>query len=380
MRVVVATLVLVAVTGVAEAYPQFQLSKDQTCSGCHISPAGGGLLLEQGLNTAELISQYGTKPDFMYGAVPTPSWLTLGGDFRGAYGYYKTPVQYLLGFPMQADLYASAVWEGFRAVVTVGARPSTYVLSADPKNVAGDAKYYPPWSREHYVMWQSKPGESEGLFLRVGRFMPVFGLRQAEHVDYNRRFGGTQLYAETYGAAAEYVTQKYEGHFTAFLRDPLVDPSGQSSGFAGYGELRIDDKTSIGAEAMVAGSKDDRKLRGGVTAKRFFPNPGLLLQGELQIVDEMIPGGNENFTTTYTYQLVSYLMASYFPIDAVMVDAGFGHYDENLRQLGPRRSSYDLNVHWFTTSHFEAVLMSRYEHVTGSRAGAYVMLMAHYRL
>jgi hypothetical protein len=50
-------------------------------------------------------------------------------------------------------------------------------------------------------MWRTNPGTPFGLFVRAGRFMPVFGLRFAEHPMYTRRFGGTPLYGDTYGAA-----------------------------------------------------------------------------------------------------------------------------------------------------------------------------------
>ena len=97
---------------VAHAYPQYQLDKEQTCSGCHVSPAGGGLLNENGLATAESFSQLGTKPEFFYGKVPTPDWLELGGDLRGASGYLRAPTQSDVTFPMQAEVYAHAKLEG----------------------------------------------------------------------------------------------------------------------------------------------------------------------------------------------------------------------------------------------------------------------------
>src|SRR5678815_1335285 len=103
----------------AAAYPQYQLSRDQTCTSCHVSPAGGGLLTENGYNVAE---------------------------------------------------------------------------------------------REHYVTWQQQEGTGQGLFVRAGRFMPVFGLRFAEHPDYNRQYGGTPLYADTYAAAVEYIMPTWEAH------------------------------------------------------------------------------------------------------------------------------------------------------------------------
>ena len=191
-----ATATLAGLGGRAHAYPQFQLSRDQTCTGCHFSPAGGGPLNENGLTAAESISQWGTPPEFFYGKVPTPSWLTLGGDLRGASGYVQSPEKLLASFPMQIEAYGHAAFgAGLSLQVDLGSRASEVGMESTTFL----------WSREHYLMWQQRPGETSGLYVRVGRFMPVFGLRLVEHPTYIRRWGGTPLYGETYGAAVEYV-------------------------------------------------------------------------------------------------------------------------------------------------------------------------------
>ncbi len=379
-------LVIVVVLGglglarVAAAYPQFQLSHDQTCAACHISPAGGELLNENGLNAADAISQFGTDPSFMYGKVPTPDWLVLGGDARLASGYIRTPQDYLATFPMQLDVYANAKYEHFRLDVTVGYQPGWYHL---PNQV----EERPPWSREHYLMWVENPDTNQGWFVRVGRFMPVFGLRFVEHVDYTRRFGGTQLYAETYGAAVEYVGEQVEGHLTGFVADPLIDTVEHSSGGAGYGELRLDPHTAVGAEGMIAKSHveggADLKFRGGVTGKRWIGEADLLLQAELIFTNQRIDQGISATESSGTNQLVGYLMGSWFAAPAWMIDVGIGHYSEDLRFSGTARDCADVNVHWFATSHVEGILMTRVEKFLfgpGSPTGGYVLLQAHYRL
>ena len=234
----------------AAAYPQYQLSRDQTCSNCHLSPAGGGLLSENGYQVAESFSQLGTAPQFMYDKIPLPTWLSIGGDLRGAAGYFATPQDSFAVFPMQADVYVRAAYQGFSVAATLGARPAQWITGNGTPAVLDRL-----WSREHYLMWQQDG--NDGLFLRVGRFMPVFGLRLAEHPDYTRRFGGTPLYAETYGAAIEYVTQRWEAHLTGFIEDPLIDPVVHDSGVAAYAELRPRKELSIGGEAMVAGHDRD---------------------------------------------------------------------------------------------------------------------------
>jgi hypothetical protein len=363
--VVVVVAVVLGSAGSALAYPQFQLGRDPACSGCHLSPGGGRLLNENGLMTAESISTFGTTPEFLNGAIALPGWLLLGGDVRVASGYLQTPQRYLLTIPMQAELHAAATFGAISVHASAGLRP------AQPRRPATRLG-----STEHFVMWRSEPGTAEGLFARVGHFMPVFGLRFVEHTIYTRRYGGSPLFSETYGASASYIRPKYEAHVSGFVKNPLWDGARQTSGGAAYGELRLDEATSLGAGAMIEASSFDHRYRGTLTAKRFFAGPEILVQGELQVVNPHVAG--YGFT-----QLVGYVMGSWFPTQGVMIDVGYGHYDENIRIRALDRDCFDLNVHWFATSHFELLLTSRLELIgkgDGGATGAYAMLQGHYRL
>jgi len=356
-----------ATSGTAHAYPQFQMSRDQTCTGCHISPAGGGLLNENGLTTAEGISKWGTAPEFFYGKIPLPKWLVVGGDLRGAGGYVQTPEKLVAAFPMQIEAYAEAtIGHGFSLHVDVGARASEY---------GNESKTFAQ-SREHYLTWQQKPGEATGLFVRAGRFMPVFGLRIAEHPTYTRRWGGTPLYAETYGLAVEYVMPKYEIHATGFIDDPILDSVEHSNGGALIGEYRVSEKFSVGAEGMYTKSTDDQKIRVGALAKLYLDKPELLLQFEGQFVNQLIePRGAPK-------QVVAFLQASKFFGSSYMVDLGLNYFDQNVQIKKLNREAVDLNLHWFTTSHLELIFTGRLETLAfGSGTGAgYALVQAHYRL
>ncbi len=368
MRAALAALVLVAATGTAGAYPQFQLSKDQTCTACHLEPSGGGMLNENGYAVADAMSQFGMPPEFMYGKIPLPDWLQLGGDFRDQQGFIRTPQDALIAFPMQADLYGVATYEGFSLHVTGGYRPPEY----------GNETATRIWSREHYLQWQQEPGGNEGLYVRVGRFMPVFGLRFAEHEMYTRRYGGVALYDETYGASVSYVTPKYEAHFTGFVKDPLIDAVNLNSGGAAYAEYRLDDHTQVGAEGMYTVSTDDKEARGGVTGKYWMPSIDTLLSGEVQFVNQQVKAsaGAPN-------QIVANVVGDYFLGKAFMLEAALGYYNENIRIKQLDRDAIDGNFHWFTTSHLELVLNTRLEMFSfgkGGPTGGWALLQIHYRL
>ncbi len=378
MRTLVVTMIaaigaIVAIPGRADAYPQFQLAYDQTCTGCHIAPSGGTLLNENGLAAAESISQLGQPPEFFYGKVPTPSWLTLGGDLRGSAGYMRTPEDVLTMFPMQADIYGSARFGAFTIQATAGYRP--------PQE--GNEAATSIWSREFWAMWQSKPGETSGAYVRVGRFMPVFGLRLAEHSAYERRFGGTPLYSEALAAAAAFVDPRWEVHVTGFLKDRIFDPVSHQSGAAGYGELRVTPTTAVGAEGMFSRSGDDKWVRAGLVAKQYLAGPRLLLQAELQFANQLIHRTTTNPDGGAPKQLLGYVMGSLMLTDFVMLDVALGYFNSNLRIADIDRDGVDINLHYFLTSHVELAWNSRIETFGfggGGPTGAYSLLQLHYRL
>jgi len=376
-RIVLATLVVIAAVvafpGRARAYPQFQLAYDQTCSGCHVSPAGGGLLTENGLAVAETISHLGTAPEFFYGKVPTPDWLQLGGDLRASTGFMATPEKVLATFPMQADVYAAARFGSFTLVATGGYKPDEFGKGFESRL----------WSREHYVMWQQNEGEPTGVFVRAGRFMPVFGLRLAEHPAYIRRFGGTPLYSETYGLSVAYVDPKYEVHVSGFVEDPWFEPVEPRDGGAAYAELRIDEQTAIGGELLYGKSDFDQRIRYGVIAKRYVPQANLLLQAEVQLVNQLIDETPTNPDGGAPLQVVGYLLGTWMINDFVMLDVGLGHFDANVRIRDIDRNGVDVNLRYFMTSHLELALNARVETFgfgDGGPTGGYSLLQVHYRL
>lgn len=348
----------------AHAYPQYQLARDATCTGCHLSPAGGGLLNENGLGVAEAESWKGTDPTFFYGA-SLPDWLQMGGDIRGAAGAVSNGALGGAAYPMQAEVYASAGGRGFTINATGGLRRPQEDGSA--AHVA--------WSREHYLMWQQNPGEVSGMYVRAGRFMPVYGLRLAEHVAYTQRFGGYPLYGETYGAAIEYVSPRFEAHATGFIHDPIASAVEHGDGAAGYVEARLGEHVALGAEGKYAADDDLTRTYAGVTGKVYIPGADLLIQGEAELVHQEVA------STMRTYnQLVGYVLASRPIVEAWLLDVGVGHYTQDTKVDGNYRDAIDANVHWFVTSHLEALVTMRLELLGSGSTGGYALAQVHYRL
>ncbi len=362
MKALLAFLALALAAHAAAAYPQFQLSKDQTCTSCHISPAGGLLLNENGLNTADTLSTWHQPPEAAHGALVGPSWLELSADLRGGAGLVYDLAAKPAGFPMQADGDVGVHGKGFTFVAMLGLQQGHSVTTV-------------PVSREHWLMWQPDEGATDGLYVRVGRFMPVYGLRFAEHTAYTRRYGGTPLYGEAYGAAVEYVKPAYELHVTGFVHDPVQYSAERGNGAAGYGELRLSTTASVGAEARYAKSDEDSRLAGGVTGKLWLEP--VLLEAEAQLVKQTFAAGGSRD------QLVSYLLGSWFFHEGWLLDVGVGQYDEDMHVKNVDLECIDANLHWFASSHWELLETNRLQTIalgSGGSTSGYALLQFHYRL
>ena len=366
-RVALGVAVVIAIlASTAQAYPQLQLIRDQTCASCHLSPAGGGLLSENGLATAQAMSALGDDAAPLWGALGGPAWLAWGGDLRAAGGYTGGANDRTVAFPMQAELTGAVTVGHLSLHVTAGLR--------DPQEGNTTATLFA--SREHWLQWQQHDGASDGWFVRVGRFMPVFGMRFAEHPAWTRRYGGTPLYGEAYGAAFEYVSPAWEIHATGFLHDPLLpDSIERGNGATLYAEARVTPRTSIGLEGKVDITPDDHKEHVGMTAKHAIGD--LVLQAEAQIIHQkVVLGGTDE-------QAVGYAMASYALPYGILIDLGLEAYapDFHVRYLD--QEGADLNVHWFASSHAELVLLNHVqmqELGEGGLSSGYALLMLHYRL
>lgn len=351
----------------AAAYPQFSLTRGQACVECHVSPAGGGLLTEQGLITAEAESKYGHAPELLYGKWQPPDFLRLGGDFRFAGGAAKAAGAVPLVIPMQGELYAAATFGKFTAYLLGG------VKGGEPLN-PGPTQFLQ--SREHYLMWQQKPGEAEGWFVRAGRFMPVFGQRYAEHPYFARRFGGSPLHAETYGASVSFVKAGYEMHVSGFVQDPLRQPVQPGSGGALLVEKRFAEKSAVALEAKYQTYTDGTQMWIGGYGKHYLDCRNLLLTAEVLATRQTVAAGGSQTG------VVGQVIGSWNPAQAWWVDLGIGHVQQDLSVRGLDRQALDVQARWFLDSHIELIATGRLqmqEHGKGATTG-YGLLQMHFRL
>jgi len=168
------------------------------CTNCHYSPTGGGLLTPYGRALSrEELSTFGRSPgsqpknrehEFLYGVLRDAAGpVSLGIELRPAHldvsgeGFSTTR-----DFLMNADISAAARLSSFTAYVELGRQPR-----------GDDAEVK---SFEHWVSYQSE----RGLGARVGRFLPAYGVKVADHTSYNRAYLQLDNRDQVYGLELSY--------------------------------------------------------------------------------------------------------------------------------------------------------------------------------
>ncbi|MBP9708140.1 MAG: hypothetical protein KBD78_10875 [Oligoflexales bacterium] len=215
------------------AYPENTRLGYSSCSSCHVSPTGSGLLTNYGRElTEDKFSTWASKDSskFLHGATELPKWLNVGGNIR----YLSLDIDndlfsYKRNFLMQAEVeLAFQVWNGLQIVGSFG----SYDNHSD--------------SQQHYLLYQY----NDNWVFRAGRFMPAFGLQIAEHTASTRKHIFFDEGNESFNAEVGYIDEWGE----IFL-DAVVGGSGGGTGEKETGATAkvafyVLDNSQVGASIM----------------------------------------------------------------------------------------------------------------------------------
>ena len=179
------------------------LSRQYTrCTNCHFSPTGGGLLTPYGRSLSrEELSTFGAsrgsgtpgrEQEFLFGALGKGLGpVSVGIDLRPSHlsldsaGYSSSR-----DFLMNAALAAALQFRKWTFYGQVGRQPR-----------GDDARVT---SFEHWVAYQS----DKGLGVRVGRFLPAYGVRLADHTAFTRATLGFDNDDQIYGVELSYKSDR----------------------------------------------------------------------------------------------------------------------------------------------------------------------------
>ncbi|MCG8420477.1 MAG: hypothetical protein MJE77_21290 [Proteobacteria bacterium] len=357
----------------AAAYPQFQFSTyATTCTACHFSPTGGGLVNGFGRGEAgDTISQYGGDGGFLHGLWTPPEWIQLGADFRGASIVKKTwDEPQVLGFPMQADLYTRFAFKDFSFNLITGLRGS----AREPRRPLVERL----WSREHYLMWSPS---TSNYYARVGRFFAPYGLRLPDHSAYVRRYLGQHTLEETYNLSFGRMDDAWEAHGTLFMPSPLFPFGRRASGGTFYYERRIrDDSASFGAQSRFDISSDDVQFWLGGLGKLWLDDLKLLFLSELDFGLQTFRLDGTGEDPDPQLQMALYFGVTYFLKQGFMLGGAIEHFDHDVALKGSARDSINLTLQYFPYAHVEVMLLGKLETQGFDSPNPQAMLMFHYYL
>jgi hypothetical protein len=248
-------------TGAAGAEPKF-LSKQYTrCSSCHYSPTGGGLLTPYGRSLSHRELSTFSEP-----ASPAtqgePSGRGEEAFLWGALGNALGPVH--LGIelrPSHLELSVAGFESDRNILMTadlIGAfRHNDWTLYGQmgrQPEVPGS-----PATFDSYEYWVARQPE-RGLGIRVGRYLPAYGIRFADHTAYNRSLLGLEQYDQIFGVELSQTADRYllQVSLGPGLAEAIIDDDGRQA-FTASGRLQFDlsPRTALVASGIF---RDDSRL------------------------------------------------------------------------------------------------------------------------
>lgn len=222
----------------AKSFPENVRHGYFSCTACHISSSGGGILTAYGRSlSAELMSTWGSPSHagFLFSdneLEPTIPWLRSQVFIKVVQTLIDTPEMEKAQFiPMQLDAefgYDSNEWA---IILTLGYRSNS---------TSKELREF--FSRRHYLLYRM----NENLDFRLGKFMASFGLNGADHVISTRRGLGWDQGSETNNFEINYIDEKMI-HTLTFISDtPRDSISDKDSAISINSAYFLLDKSKVG--------------------------------------------------------------------------------------------------------------------------------------
>lgn len=257
----------------ARAEPIFLARQYTRCTTCHFSPTGGGLLTPYGrsLSREELSTTGKSHASPGNGSAPATGWdlsenrfgpVSAGIELRPAH----LDVRFEGGsqtrdFFMTADLIAAYRANEWTVYGEVGRQPRPEGTKID--------------SYEYWVAHQPE----RGVGVRIGRFLPAYGVGLADHTAFTRAPLGFDVYDQVYGLELSHTGDRHLLQLTAApgRADSILHDDGRRA-FTSTGRLQIDlgTRSVLVVSGLYRGaSRVDARNGAGGLAFGFAPTPRL---------------------------------------------------------------------------------------------------------
>jgi hypothetical protein len=266
------------------------------CNQCHADPSGGGLLTLYGRAQGEILlrTQYQRREEeagpaawFLFGAVPLPDNVLLGGDLREMFMQTRAasgPAANQL-FLMQADFEGEVTEGRLHVNASAGYAEKGGLLAAvthrPEKNLV---------SRVHWVGLDL--GKDNEWMLRAGRMHLPFGLRSIEHTMWIRTATRTDIdTGQQHGIALAYNGVNLRGEAMFIAGNFQLEPDFyRDRGYSAYVEWNPRPRFAIGLSALGVHAERDLLAQVPVWRQaygaflRFAPVTSVVLLAETDLL------------------------------------------------------------------------------------------------
>jgi hypothetical protein len=312
-----------------------------SCTTCHVSPSGGGVLTPYGRSlSSELMSTWGTAKTsgFLFSDSEdeerNPPWFRAQALLRGVQTYRNTPkVEAAKFIPMQADLEAGVDVENFAVIVTGGARSNSQTQDLNEF-----------FSRRHYVLYRF----SDNWSARAGKFLFSFGLNMPDHITATRRGLGWDQGTESYNLEVNNQEEKILTTLTAITNSPEERSVKKDKGFAITSNYLLTDHSKAGLSLYSGEQETYRRWVFGphwvlaLTDKLFIDSEIFWQRKELKLTPAMRQNGYATF-----HRL------GYEAMKGVTPFLQFDRSDLDDTDRTQRFDTYGFGVQWLPYPHFE---------------------------
>jgi hypothetical protein len=205
---------------------------------------------------AAVAAEPSTFPEFMFGLVPLPDEVLMGGSVRAAWTLKSGSFRI---FPMQLDVYGQFRVGDFRAGGSVGvARVAAGAPHARAAQItSGQGEEFNAISRTHFVGMDFM---NQIVTLRAGRLNLPFGLRIPEHVMWAREATRTDRESDQqHGVAIAYNGDDLRGEIMGIAGNYQINPDEfRERGYSMYLEYMTSSRAAVGISSLVTKASVDR--------------------------------------------------------------------------------------------------------------------------
>ncbi len=332
------------------ALPEFSRYGYFSCTSCHVSPGGGGLLTPYGRGfTEEKLATWSRENagEAFHGLVREPSEkILIGGHWRQMQ-YYESGSERHRGryFPMQRSLELGVLGSSFGLVADV------HIEDAQDNPTRDNTVLI---SREHYARYVA----SENFQARVGRFSPKFGLMIPQHPSYIRSGLGFFPGSETYNGEIGFFSENHE-----FIFSYIFGEGGGPLRGGSYLQTRIN--KAAGASASYS-TFLSHKNRVSISLLRYFSEAktrnvvgvsgSFALGQSFGFLTEMDLAFLQSQNGTSTRNITSYNKIFYESMRGIFPGILFERLLSESNGLETREDTFGLITQWHPRPHFEIEL------------------------